>query len=178
LRGAISWEGWNVDAFLKLLSRWLAGFACLSLLFVMIVTFIDVIGRYFFNSPLTFGVELIQLAMGLIVLFGMAITTLERRHIAVDLLENLLPTGGKKLLACVAAVFCFIFIGLIAWRLWDRGINFLNDGLATDVLFLPVWPIVLLMAFAAAVAALVAFKHIFKPSVEREDLSLIVDVDP
>ncbi|MDF1777073.1 MAG: TRAP transporter small permease [Rhizobiaceae bacterium] len=167
-----------MDAFLRLLSRWLAGFACLSLLFVMVVTFIDVIGRYFFNSPLTFGVELVQLAMGLLVLFGMAITTLERRHIAVDLVEGLLPMGGKKLLAGVAALFCSVFIGLIAWRLWDRGINFLDDGLATDILFLPVWPVVLLMAFAAAVATLVALKQIFRPSIEREDLSLIVDVDP
>jgi TRAP-type C4-dicarboxylate transport system permease small subunit len=77
-----------VDGTVKRISNVLAGFACVVLVGVMMITFVDVVGRYFFNAPITFAVELIQLGVGLLVLFGLALTTLERGHIAVDILET------------------------------------------------------------------------------------------
>ncbi|MFK7874591.1 MAG: TRAP transporter small permease [Paracoccaceae bacterium] len=152
---------------LKRISNVLAGFACLVLMGIMAVTFVDVVGRYFFNAPITFAVELIQLGMGLLVLFGLAITTLQRGHIAVDIVETLVPASFGKLFAAIAALCGLVFIGLIAWRLWDRAFKFMDDGLATDVLFLPVWPVVLLMALGASVAALVALIQVIHPSTGR-----------
>ena len=58
-----------MENLLKTLSKVLASFACIVLLAVMLITFVDVVGRYFFNSPITFAVEMIQLGMGLLVLF-------------------------------------------------------------------------------------------------------------
>lgn len=152
-----------MDTSLKRISNVLAGFACLVLVLVMMVTFVDVVGRYFFNAPITFAVELIQLGMGLLVLFGLAITTLERGHIAVDIIDTLVPRMVQRLLGAIASFGGALFISLIAWRLWDRGFNFLGDGLATDVLFLPVWPVVMLMALAASIAALVALMQVIAP---------------
>ncbi len=153
-----------MEVFLKRMSNILAVFASLILLLVMMITFVDVVGRYFFDSPVNFAVELIQLGMGLLVLFGLAITTLERGHIAVDLVESVASRSVKRLLAKFAALCGLVFIALIAWRLWDRGVKFLGDGLATDILFLPVWPVVLLMSVAAGAATLVALYQIVKPS--------------
>lgn len=158
-----------MQSLLKSISNVLAGFACLVLLGVMAITFVDVVGRYFFNAPITFAVELIQLGMGLLVLFGLAITTLNRGHIAVDVIESLVPPVVAKLLAAIAALCGLAFIALIAWRLWDRAFKFMDDGLATDVLFLPVWPVVMLMAFAASVAAFVALAQVIKPSIGQAD---------
>ena len=135
----------------------------------MAITFVDVVGRYFFNTPITFAVELIQLGMGLLVLFGLAITTLQRGHIAVDIIENLVSKATAKVLAAIAVLCGLIFIGLLAWRLWDRSFRFMDDGLATDVLFFPVWPVVLLMAIAASLAAIVACIQVLKPSIGRSD---------
>lgn len=157
-----------MDNLLKHISNVLAGFACLVLLGVMAVTFVDVVGRYFFNAPITFAVELIQLGMGLLVLFGLAITTLQRGHIAVDIIESLVPRILARVFSAIAALCGLAFIGLIAWRLWDRALKFMGDGLATDVLFLPVWPVVMLMAFAASVAAVVALSQVIKPRIDRE----------
>lgn len=157
-----------MDSFLKYISKALAGFACIVLVLVMLITFVDVVGRYFFNAPVTFAVELIQLGMGLLVLFGLAITTLERGHIAVDIVDSLVPAMVQRLFAAIAALCGVGFISLIAWRLWDRGLNFFGDGLATDVLFLPVWPVVLLMACAASVAALVALVQVIRPNTGRD----------
>lgn len=164
-----------MQTFLRRLSNALAAFACAVLLVVMMITFVDVVGRYFFNAPVTFAVELIQLGMGLLVLFGLAITTLERGHIAVDILENVVPPFMRAVFAWLAALSGVAFIGLIAWRLVDRGLTFLDDGLATDVLFLPVWPVVLFMGLAACVAAFVAIAQAVMPGVTLRKETLDLD---
>ncbi len=158
-----------MHSILKAVSNLFAGLACLALLGIMAITFVDVVGRYFFNAPITFAVELIQLGMGLLVLFGLATTTLQRGHIAVDIIENLVPESIAKLFAAIAALCGLTFIGLLAWRLWDRSFKFMDDGLATDVLFLPVWPVVVLMSVAASLAAIVAFLQVLKPGMGRTD---------
>lgn len=158
-----------MHSILKATSNVLAGFACLVLLGVMAITFVDVVGRYFFNAPITFAVELIQLGMGLLVLFGLAITTLQRGHIAVDILDNLVPPFARRMLAMLAALSGAVFISLLAWRVWDRALKFKDDGLATDVLFLPVWPVVMLMALAATLAAIVTIAQVIKPSMGQRD---------
>ena len=122
----------------------------------------------FFNAPITFSVELVRLGMGLLVLFGLAAITHERGHIAVDIVESLAPEKVLAMFRALAAVCGAVFISLIAWRLWDRSTTFYGDGRATDVLFLPVWPVVLLMALAAAVAALIAITQIAAPNSQDE----------
>ncbi|MGB0927566.1 MAG: TRAP transporter small permease [Pikeienuella sp.] len=166
-----------METLLKRISNALAGFACIVVVLVMLTTFVDVVGRYFFNAPVTFAVEVIQLGMGLLVLFGLAITTLERGHIAVDIVENLVPPFVRKIFAIIAAISGVVFLSLIAWRLWDRGMNFLSDGLATDVLFLPVWPVVILMALAAGVAAVVSIAQLFVPSLNEKTPEFDVDME-
>lgn len=153
-----------MQSLLNRLSHLMAAIACVCLVFLMVVTFLDVTGRYLFDAPLTFAVELIELSMGLLVSLGLAITTLNRGHIAVDLLSNAVGFTGKQLLARLAALVGAVVFGLMAWRLWDRAANFKDDGLATQVLFLPVYPVVMVMSVASFVAMLVAFWLVFAPS--------------
>lgn len=150
-----------MQTLLTRLSHLMAAIACLCLVFLMVVTFLDVAGRYLFDAPLTFAVELIELSMGLLVSLGLAVTTLNRGHIAVDLLSNAVGSIGKQLLARLTALVGAVVFGLMAWRLWDRATNFKEDGLATQVLFMPVYPVVMVMSVAALVAALVALWLVF-----------------
>lgn len=158
-----------MQSLLKRTANGMAAAASICLLFLMLITFFDVMGRYFFNAPLTYAVELVELGMGLLVMFGLAITTLNRGHIAVDLLANMVSTPVKLVLMRFAAILGFVFIGLMAWRLWDRATNFMSDGLATQVLFLPVFPVVFVMAVSAGIATLIVLLQVFQPqSPERK----------
>lgn len=137
--------------------------AFVVLLLVMAITFIDVVGRYFFNTPLTFSVELVRMGMGLIVLCGLPISTLRRSHVSVDLVEYAFSARGRRVLGILASLCSFVVLVLFAWRLWVRGVGFREDGIATDILFLPIWPVVIVMAVAVAFAAVVAAVQIFRP---------------
>ncbi len=135
--------------------------AAIFLLFLMIITFVDVMGRYLFNAPVTFSVELTELAMGLVIILGLAHTTFNRGHISVDLLAPVLPRGVLALLARLSAVAGAFFIGLIAWKFWGKVASTKSDGLATQILFVPVYPFVAIMAAGATFSALLCCYFIF-----------------
>ena len=63
------------------------GASSLVLFALMVMTCIDVIGRYFFNSPLDGATELTQLMMGLIVFAILPTVCYREEHVSVDLLD-------------------------------------------------------------------------------------------
>jgi len=165
----------RVRALLDRITMWCAGFASACLVIVMVITFLDVMGRYLFNAPITFSVELIELSMGLLVCFGLVITTLRRGHIAVDLVTTLFGGFVMSILRRLAALAGVIFFALFAWRLADRAAGFSSDGLRTQVLFMPVAPVVFLMTIAAVLTVVVAVYMLVAP---RRDTDREVDGSP
>ncbi len=156
-----------MQSLIQRISNAMAGAAALCLLGLMLITFSDVVGRYFFDAPLVFTVEIVELGMGLMIFFGMGLTTLNRGHIAVDLVAGIVPRIVGLWLARFAALIGVGFFGLITWRLWDRATKFLDDGLATQILFLPVAPVVFIMAVAAGFTTLFALYLLLHPSSKR-----------
>lgn len=133
---------------------------------IMALMFADVIGRYVFSSPLPFAVELIQLWMGLAITFGLAITTWHRGHIRVDLVLHSSPRPVRLVLDWLADLTSLVFFALVAWKLFEKAGQTLGDGIFTQILELPVAPVVFLMSFAAALALVVAIAMLFLPTGE------------
>jgi len=73
------------------LTRWLAfflhGTSAISLFILMLVTCIDVVGRYFFNNPLTGSVELTEIFVCLMVMSALPIICWRDEHVIVDILD-------------------------------------------------------------------------------------------
>ena len=150
---------------IKRISAVLSAFAGLCLIVLMLLIFVDVIGRYFFNSPMTFSVELVELMMGLLVCFGLATTALHGGHVSVDLVGGMAPAVVNWIFARLAALAGVIFLAIMAWKLWERAAVAQADGLVTPILFLPVYPVIYLMSLGSLAALLVC------------TLSLFVDLD-
>jgi TRAP-type transport system small permease protein len=105
---------------------------------MMVMTTIDVFGRYLLNSPLGFAFEMTQLAMAAVVFAALPSVTLRGQHVTVGLFENAF-TGWVRalrnvLIALVAAGSCFY----LAWRLSTLAARFLRYGEITTVLHVPV----------------------------------------
>ena len=66
-------------------SRFIALLAGIVLLWIVLVTCVDVIGRYFFNSPLYAGAEIIQVSMAGVIFFSLPYMFFKNEHIIVDL---------------------------------------------------------------------------------------------
>jgi TRAP-type C4-dicarboxylate transport system permease small subunit len=123
---------------------------------MMTLTFCDVAGRYLFNAPVYFTIELTQLFMGLIVFLGLALTTLRRGHVTVDVLVTMLPPRARRLTDLLASICTMGVLALITWQLFDRVITNIEDGLHTTLLYLPVFPVALVMGLGAGAASLIA----------------------
>lgn len=141
---------------LRVISTIITTIAAVCLLALMALTFADVVGREFFNKPLTFSVELTKLAMGLIVCLAFGTTTVSARHISVDLVQSFVGKRIYGLLLRFSSLLLMIFFGVLSWGLLQKAQQFAGDGLATQVLFLPVAPVVYAMSVACLAAGAIA----------------------
>lgn len=125
------------------------------ILAMMVVTSIDVVGRYFFSKPLWGGFEMTEILMGLVVFAGMPIATARREHISIDLFEAYLGLRTRSWQASFGDLVCALIAGAVAWRMWLRGQALLDVGETTMQLGVPRGLVACTMAVLMAVAACV-----------------------
>ena len=130
--------------------------AALLLLVMMAVTFVDVIGRYVFNSPLPGAFELTEVLLALVVFVGLPIVTARREHVTVDLLTGRLPGRLRQGLARAALAVTAGVLAVFAWRLALLGRDYSSYGDATVYLGIPLGPVAVVMAVLAGISAFVA----------------------
>jgi TRAP-type C4-dicarboxylate transport system permease small subunit len=127
-------------------AMWLARIAAAALAVIAVVTFGDVIGRYFFHAPFAFTVELTQMAMAVVVYFGVGLVTHENAHISADFVTLRLPPRLRALLAVATDLLALAFLAVMVWQLWRKAEFLRVKGDTTMVWEVPLWPV----AFAVA----------------------------
>jgi len=144
------------DTFADSLNRWngratqlLARIAAAALAVLAVITFCDVIARYFFNSPFSFTVEVTEILMGVMIYFGIGLTTHDNDHIAVDFVTLRLSEWMRALLGLVMNVLAFGFLVLMVWRLWLRAFALFEKGDVSPIMLFPRWPTAMVMAAGA-----------------------------
>jgi TRAP-type C4-dicarboxylate transport system permease small subunit len=127
----------------------LARVASVALAVIAVVTFVDVVGRYFFRSSFTFTVELTQLAMAIVVYFGVGLVTHEDAHISADVVTLRLPSRWRAFLAVVMNLLAAVFLAVMIWQLWVQADFLREKGDSTMVWAVPLWPVAFAVAFSS-----------------------------
>jgi TRAP-type C4-dicarboxylate transport system permease small subunit len=125
---------------------WLARVAAVALVVIAAVTFGDVVGRYFFHAPFAFTVELTQMAMAIVVYFGVGLVTHENAHISADVVTVKLPPRLRALLGVVTNLLALAFLAVMVWRLWWQAEFLHAKGDTTMVWTVPLWPVAVAVA--------------------------------
>ncbi len=97
--------------------------AGILLLLVMVITFIDVIGRYVFSAPIKGAVELTEFIQTIFIVAGIWIVTIANRHITVDLFDRFLPKSFQhwwQNINWLLIIISFYFIGKRIWYFAER----------------------------------------------------------
>lgn len=90
------------------------GFLTATLLAAMtVLTFLQVVLRYVFNSGLVWALEATVYLFGWLVLIGMAHGVRTGTHIAVDVVTKHLTPSAQKAVALVGAALIFVYIALM-----------------------------------------------------------------
>ena len=90
------------------------------ILAMMVVTAIDVAGRYFLGKPIGGAFEVTEILMGLVIFAGMPLATARREHIAIDLFDTALSRRTRCWQAAVGDLVCAFVSAILAWRIWAR----------------------------------------------------------
>lgn len=137
-------------------SQLLVWLACLILFAMMVLTFVDVLGRYVFLAPIPAAYEIISLMMPAVIFCALPITVLREGHVTVDLLDSFIPRALARVQGLIVSLISAAALGLVTWRLWVKAMDDLEYESVTDELLLLLWPFGVGMAALCALATLAA----------------------
>lgn len=140
------------------------GFAASVILFsLMLVTFVDVIGRYVFNHPLRGAFEGTELMLLVLIFAGLPLVSHADEHVTMDFIDHMIGPAGRKAVVALSHLVCAAtFLGL-AWLIWLKAGKISSYGDTTDVLRISVGPFVYFMALMIALSGLIHVWKVFAP---------------
>jgi len=123
------------------------------LLLLVVLTCVDVIGRYFFTMPLTGAVELVRICMAGIIFFSFPLMFFRNDHVIVDLI-GFFRNGYIGWIVAIAIMITSIYISLtLGDRVYDYAVRALEDGDVTEYLAIPRYIVVGFITLSIFVAA-------------------------
>ena len=133
----------------------LAIIAAVVLAAMMLVTVVDVGGRYLLNRPLLGSTELTEFMMVPLCFIAFIWCTQKKLHIKLDIATKYLP---PIFWAVMDSIFYLLGIGLfsfIAWQNYLKGLERLLERHTSDILVIPFYPFYFLISFASAIIVLI-----------------------
>lgn len=121
-----------------------------------LVTVLDVVGRYLFNSPLPGGTELTELLVMAVIFAGLPAICLDDGHVTVDMFVGRLRGAGAMAQLTIARAFVAVVLGLVAWRLFVQGLRLMASTQTTVYLHVPLGPVAMAAALLCAAGAVLS----------------------
>jgi len=154
------------------LTRWELGLdkalgllAASVLMLLMIITFIDVLGRYLFSAPLPGAFELTEIMMAMLIFAGLPLVLRANQHVSVNLIVGILSPKILHLQRLITQAIMAVVLAVMAWRMWIKAAEMLEQGDETAYLLLPIAPVAffmtLMMAFSTLIIA-IQFVRIYR----------------
>ncbi len=132
----------------------LGTFAGLVLAGIMMVSVVDVVGRYVLKQPLPGSSEITEVLMAILIYAGLPVVSERSAHITVDLFPIRSETT-ERIRHFAIGVLCASILALISWRLWIYADQIRGTRDVTEYLKLPQAPFAyVLSAFAGLTAAI------------------------
>ncbi len=159
------------------IGRWLEtalGAISATVLFaMMIVTAVDVAGRYLFSMPLPGGFELTEMMLAALIYCGLPLVSKRREHIVIDTFDPFMSRAVKRGLDMIAEIVCALTLGGIGWLIFKRALRVADYGDTTAVLKLPLAPVAYLMAAMIVVTAIIHVALILVPHADDDGKSIV-----
>jgi len=149
-RASLGMRAWSaLDFTLKLIMA--------VLLFVMMaLTFFDVLARYVISSPIPGGYEIVQYLMAVVVIAGLATTTIDESHLSVSLLTGHLGRGAAQVHRVIISIIVCLALAIVAWRTADQAAILGESQQVSGFLRFPLQYVGWAMAALATVAFVVS----------------------
>ena len=139
----------------RVLDQFLGFLAATVLMLLMIVTFIDVTGRYLFLAPLPGAFEMTEIMMAMLIFAGLPLVSRANQHVTVNLIIGLLSPKIRHFQRLITQIIMFLVFGVMAWRMWIKAVEMLVQGDETAYLLIPIAPVAFFMTILLGVSSLI-----------------------
>ncbi len=139
----------------------LAGIAGSLLFAMMLLTFADVILRYFFNAPIKGGFEVTEMMMAVLIFAGLPLVSRRHEHVTIDAFDSFFPAATRRAFRVLMHIVCAVTLVGMAWLLQRKAGTFAEVGDVTQTLKFPIAPFVYAMAVLTLVTAFVHVGYLF-----------------
>jgi TRAP-type C4-dicarboxylate transport system permease small subunit len=140
----------NIHRKMGCISNNLSYLGSIALLAMMLLTTVDVIGRYFFNKPVLGAFELTEFLVLILIFSFLAPSQAKKSHVAVDLIVQHLPERLRAIIDVLNHLLCLMFMSLIAYRGYVRALEIKEFGEATSNLGIIKYPFAFFVVFGCA----------------------------
>jgi TRAP-type mannitol/chloroaromatic compound transport system permease small subunit len=119
----------------------LGGISAVLILFIMMVTVVDVVLRYIFKAPLKGSYEFCEIFFLSSVFLGLAYTQSFRGHVNVDILISRLSARTNLILEICMFLIALSIGGLLIWQGTEAFLRSLSTGeYRWGLIQIPLWP--------------------------------------
>jgi len=134
------------------------GYLLAGLVFVMMVlTFVDVVGRQAFNAPVPAGFEVTELLMGYTVYLGLPLVCARQEHITIGLLDHLFKGAARRIQGVVLNGLFGVLTLIWTREVWIHANKLASHNEILMFMKIPVAPFVYGMCLFTLLAAAVFF---------------------
>ena len=149
------------------LADWSLVLACMVLLWLVGLTCVDVIGRYFFRAPVVGATELVQISMAGIIFFSLPAMFLRDDQVVVDLFAFVRRGWFGWTVSILFGILTIVAVLIVADRVYDYAVRAWEDGDKTIYLSIPRYLVVSLITLMIYISALFAgvrlLRAVFQP---------------
>ena len=129
----------------------LARVGAIALVGMMLLTAIDVAGRYLFNAPIVGAFEVTEFLVLILIFSFIGYTQREKSHVSIGLLFGRFPKQARITIDFVNHLIALLLLGLMAWMGYKNGCELIEVGEKSGNLGIPHYP----FAFFLSIGCLV-----------------------
>lgn len=142
----------DMAAMLRRLVRWLVAAALFGM---MVITCLDVVGRYIVSRPFPGAAELVQYLMVSAIFVALPLVTLRREHISISLIDLILGPRAKQIQSALVCVVSAVVVTVLCQRFWLHAQMLADNRDVIGFLNLPVAPAAFLASVLSGITALI-----------------------
>ena len=148
--------------------RVLNWFVYIPLAGMMLITFIDVMGRYFFNKPLPGSYELTEMIMAILGGFTMFYAATTRGHINVDLFLLRFSERTQVILSVIGSLLGSGIWALVAYQIYLSGGRLIKSGQYSQTIHIPEAPFLFILALGLLLYCLTELLYAFRLLISKK----------
>jgi TRAP-type C4-dicarboxylate transport system permease small subunit len=136
-------------------------------MFMMVLTFADVVARYLLNWPIRGGFEITELTLLVLIFAGLPLVSRADEHVTMDFIDRILPPRARRPWIRAMHGVCAAIMFFLTWQVWIKATRIASYSDTTDVLRITIGPFVYFMALMIALTGLVHMFKVFSPGAPR-----------